>query len=91
VDGERQALREPQAAAIDELHGDAVAAQADVPEQSDDFPAGQDGGEAVIVLRTDLGKYLPLLVLQHSHEEELRRGGGLADGFGLPAFDGFDV
>ena len=30
-------------------------------------------------------------MLKHSDEEELRCGRGLADGFGLPAFDGFDV
>ena len=28
---------------------------------------------------------------EHFDEEELRGGGGLADGFGLPVFDGFDV
>ena len=30
-------------------------------------------------------------MFQHAHEEELRGGCGLADGFGLPAFDGLDV
>ena len=48
-------------------------------------------GRLSVVLGADLGEDLPLLMLQHSHEEELRGGGGLADGFGLPAFDGFDV
>ena len=91
MDGEGKAFRDAQSAAIDELYGDAVAAQADVAQQKNGLLAGQDCGEAVVVLGADLGEDFPLLVLDHSHEEELRSGGGLANGSGLPAFDGFDV
>ena len=76
---------------VHDLHGNAVATQADVTEQADDFLAGQDGRQAILVPGTDLRKDPPFLVLHEFDEEELRGGSRLADGLGLPVFDGFDV
>ena len=59
--------------------------------QADDLGAGEHRGQSLLVLGVDLREDPPVLMLHHFHEEELRTGGSLADGFGLPVFDGFDV
>jgi len=91
VDGQREALREAQPAAVNELEGNAVAAQPDVMEQADDFRTGQHDRMGFLVLSADLGEDFPLLAFKHADEEELRGGGPEANGLGLPAFDGLDV
>ncbi len=91
VDGQREALRKAQAATVNELEGNAVAAQPDVPEQADDIRTGQHDRLGFLVLGADLGEDFPRLAFQHADKEELGRSGGQAEGFRLPAFDGLNV
>ena len=60
-------------------------------EQLADLLAGEDVRQLVMVFGFDLGKDLPVIVPEHLDEEEAGRGGGLADGLGLPVLDVFDV
>ena len=59
MDGQRQALRKPQAAAVNQLERDAVAPQRDVGEQPDDLFAGQHHRQLLMVLGADLGSFAP--------------------------------
>ena len=84
VDGEAEALAEPEAAAIDELEWGAVTAQADVPEELTDLLAGEDGRKGVVIPGANSGEEGPIVVVEKIDEEEASGGDGLAEGLGLP-------
>ena len=71
--------------------GGAVAAQQDALKQLPDLVAVEHNGLLLQILGANLGKYSPVLPAQQPHEEELGACGGLANGFGLPEFFGFNM
>ena len=58
-------FRKAEAAAVDELERDAVAAEADVLEELADLGSGEHGGQLVVVFGLDLGEDLPVFMSEH--------------------------
>jgi len=84
VDGEPQAFAQAQAASVDELDGSAVTAQADDVDEIDDLLSSEHGGQAIVILGSDLREDGPLGTLQQLDKEHASGGRGLTNGFGTP-------
>ena len=91
VDGQREAFGKAQAAAVDELEGDAVTAQPDMNQQIMHLRPGEHGGQFVVILGFDLGENGPVMVAEHLDKEDFGAGHGLTNGLRLPALDALDM
>ena len=91
MDGQVQALGQPQPAAIDQFGRGAVPPQPDGAEQVDNLLARQHFRQPVVVLGADLVEHLPALPLQLAFVEQPRTSRRLSHGLGRPALDGLEV
>ncbi len=90
VDGQPQALAQPQAATVDELERGAVAAEANMGQQIVHLLPGQDGGKGIVIFGADLRKDGPGRLAEQLDKEHFGGGQSLADGLGLPMLLEFD-
>ena len=89
--GQRKALGKPQARAVDQFDGRAIPPQPNGAQKTMDLIPGENGGQFVMILGADLGKYFPFRMPQHLDEKNPGTRHRLPDGLGLPCFAGFDV